>query len=73
MPLGYKIFTKKYFHRRHHLPEPVDPKVPQDDVITWVNKTLAEEWAGSPAGDLGPGTNDQTFVRQVMIVCMIMM
>lgn len=49
----------------HGLPEPSEPKVAQADVIDWVNKTLAEEWAGSPTGDLGRGEADQAFVRQV--------
>ncbi|CAM9371604.1 unnamed protein product [Pylaiella littoralis] len=54
----------KEYRRRYHLPEPTEPKIPQDDVISWVDKTLAEEWAGSSAGDLGPGRSDQAFVRQ---------
>lgn len=38
------------------------------DIIDWVNKMLAEEWAGSPAGDLGSGEADQAFVREVFEV-----
>lgn len=39
-------------------------------MIDWVNKTLAEEWAGSPAGDLGSGEADRAFVRQVLTECL---
>lgn len=56
--------------RVHGLPEPSEPKNPQADVIDWVNKTLAEEWAGSPAGDLGSGEADRAFVRQVLTDCL---
>eukprot|EP00752_Nemacystus_decipiens_P014349 g12766.t1 len=52
------------YRRVHGLPERSEPKISQADVIDWVNKTLTEEWAGSPAGDLGLGEADQAFVQQ---------
>ncbi|CAM9646354.1 unnamed protein product, partial [Ectocarpus fasciculatus] len=54
----------KTYRRRHGLPEASEPKVSYEEVITWVNKTLAQEWAGSPSGDLGTSEADQAFVRQ---------
>lgn len=63
-----RLNIKSKSNRVHSLPQPSGPKVPQVDVIEWVNKTLAEEWAGSPAGDLGSGEADQAFVRQVLRV-----
>ncbi|CAB1100005.1 unnamed protein product [Ectocarpus sp. CCAP 1310/34] len=52
------------YRRCHGLPEASEPKASYEEIITWVNKTLAQEWAESPSGDLDTSEADQAFVRQ---------